>query len=293
MIQLVIGRSRHTHSRALARSVTLAGACVVVTLALLAASRASAQQAPPPQAGAAPAGPPDLKLLSPLPPPSAEALKQNPPSPDPRNLEGVWLAEGRSFANAGRGGGPSLPYTDKAKQRISLLAERQRAADAQGKVLLTDAGRCRPMGGIGIGADLFPAEILQTPDKVVILSEEGRGRWVIHLQGEHPKDIQPSYFGHAVGHWEGDTLVVETIGLRESDGGFSSGMRSDKALIVSRLRKTDNGSKLEMVSTTYDPELFTQPVEGAKAVSGWHPELTLLEFQCEENREGAREAMVE
>jgi hypothetical protein len=231
-------------------------------------------------------------LLAPLPLPSAQALRQNPPSPDPHDLEGVWLAEARAF-NAARGGGPSPPYTEQAKQRMSLLAQRQKAADAQGKVLLTDAGRCRPMGGIGIGADLFPAEIIQTPDKVVILTEEGRGRWVIHLQAEQPKDIQPRYFGHAVGHWEGDTLVVETIGLRASDGGgFGSGMRSDKARIVSRLRKSDNGSRLEMVSTTNDPDLYTRPVEGAKAVSLWHPELTLLEFQCEENAEGAREAMV-
>jgi hypothetical protein len=70
-------------------------------------------------------------------------------------------------------------------------------------------------------------------------------------------------------------------------------MRSDKARIVSRLRKSADGSKLEMASTTYDAEAYTQPVEATKAVSAWHPELTLLEFQCEENSEGAREAMVE
>jgi hypothetical protein len=177
MIQLSFGRFRQTRLPALVRNTTLAGACVAVALAVMAAGHASAQQTPPLPASAPPAGsPPDLKLLSPLLPPSAEALKQNPPSPDPRNLEGVWLAEGRSFTNAGRGGGPPLPYTEKAKQRISQLAQRQQAADAQGKVLLTDAGRCRPMGSIGIGADLF-RQNHSSADKVVILSEEGRGRW--------------------------------------------------------------------------------------------------------------------
>lgn len=301
--------------RATVRGFVSASAWTVAALCVLMSGGSWAQEPPPfpaggPPPGGPPGGPPpsegfpvggpagfgvglssDPKLLAPLPPPSAEVLKQYPPSPDPHNLEGIWLAEARPFPAMGQL--PQLPFTDAAKQRLQQLTKRQRDADAQGKVLLTDSGRCRPMGAIGVGGDLFPAEIIQTPEKLVILQEEGRTRWVIHLKGEHPKSLTPSFFGHSVGHWEGDTLVVDTVGLRASDGMFGIGMRSDQARIVSRMRKTDGGMKLELASTVYDPQTYTQPFEDHKSVSTWHPELLMLEFQCEENLEGAREGMVE
>lgn len=288
-------------SQGMLHGVTAAGACAATALALLIGSHAFAQEPPPggiPPSNAATAGAPpglstskDPKLLAPLPPPSAEDLKRNPPSPDPRNLEGIWLSAPRTFF--GPPPGAAMPYTDSAKQRQQKMMQRAREADTQGKVVLSDAGRCRPMGGIGVGGDLFPGEIIQTPDKIVILQEEGRGRWVIHMKGEHPKDLTPSFFGHSVGRWEGDTLVVDTVGLRATDGMFGFGMRSDKARVVSRLRKVAGGGKLEMTSTTHDPETYTQPFQGPKDVYDWHPELAFLEFQCEENMEGAREGMIE
>ena len=270
----------------------IVSASAVAALSLSMSGHLWAQQPPP-------GDPPPLfsissdpKLLAPLPPPSAEMLKKFPPSTDPRNFEGTWLAERLTMRPPGSG--PSIPYTDAAKQRMQQRAQRQREADAQGKVLLTDAGRCRPMGGMGIGADLFPAEIIQTPDKIVILNEEGRGRWIIHLNGEHPKNLKASHFGHSIGRWEGDTLVIDSVGLSAvTDGFVGAGMHSEKARIVSRLRKSDGGNTLELTSTIYDPETYTRPFEGRKTISHWHPELSVLEFQCEENMEGAREGIIE
>lgn len=232
----------------------------------------------------------DPKLLAPLPPPPEEALRQYPPSSDPRNLEGVWLADPMSFPT---GALPQMPLTEAAKQNVLNKVRRQREADEQGKTLLTDAGRCRPMQAIAMGSELFPAEVVQTPDKIVVLNEEGRGRWVIHMNSKHPRDVKPTHFGHSIGHWEGDTLVVDTIGLRASEGAFGRGMRSDQARVVSRLHKSAGGSRLELASTIYDSETYTQPVDGGKSMASWHPELTVLEFQCEENMEGAREGMIE
>lgn len=227
-------------------------------------------------------------LLVPLPPPSAEDLEANPPVTDPRNMEGTWMGKVVPF-------GPNpfaLPqtiYTEKARQIISQQKQIQHDADAKGQVVLSDSGRCRPGNGIAIGADLFPAEIIQGKDKIVILNEELRGRWVIHMNRGHRNDIEDTYFGDSVGHWEGDTLVVDTTGLRATFG--IAGMYSDKARIVSRLRKIDGGQKLELTTTTYDPETYMQPFEGDKSTSYWHPGVQMLEFQCEENMEGAREGM--
>lgn len=188
----------------------------------------------------------------------------------------------------------NIPYTDAARAKLARQAQLQREADAQGLALLSDAGRCRPMGALSIGANLFPSEIIQGRDKVVILAEEGRGRWVIHLNEKAPpSNLKPTYFGHSVGHWEGNELVVETVGMRPTDGIFSVGMHTESARIVSRISKSKDGQRLTMRSTIYDPQTYTRPFETPEAASTWHPEMQLLEFQCEENREGAREGMVE
>jgi hypothetical protein len=247
------------------------------------------QGAPPPAVSGSSDFRVDAKhLLVPLPPPTRDELKANPPVADPHNMEGTWLAEG-ALQVPNVFSLPQTNYTKKGQQLVNEQMQREREADAQGKIALTDSGRCRPGNGIGIGADLFPAEVIQGKDKIVVLSEEGRRRWVIHMNRAHREDIKDAYFGDSVGHWEGDTLVVDTIGLR----GTSSliGRYSDKARIVSRLRKTDGGQKLELTTTTYDSETYTQPAEGRKAISYWHPGVQMLEFQCEENMEGAREGM--
>jgi hypothetical protein len=277
------------------RRIVRVSSCTLMALGIAFVVAASAQPA-----GNAPQGAPppivsgssefrvDAKhLLTPLPPPTPDELKASPAVADPHNLEGTWLAEGTmqpgAFAPA------NANYTKEAQQLINEQKQREREADAQGKIVLTDSGRCRPGNGIGIGADLFPGEVIQGNNKIVILNEELRRRWVIHMNRGHREDISNTYFGDSVGHWEGDTLVVDTIGLRATLGLI--GRHSDKARIVSRLRKTDGGQKLELTTTTYDPETYTQPLEGRKSTSYWHPGVQMLEFQCEENMEGAREGM--
>lgn len=284
--------------------VAMGAAAAILSLAAGGASAQPSPPSPPPGAGirppseapiGTPAGPgttisSDPKLLAPLPPPSAEVLRRDPPSPNPRDLGGVWASKPQAFPT---GAMRELPLTETGKQRVAELARRQHLANEQGKTLLTDSGRCRPMEGIGIGSELFPAQIIQNSEKIVVLNEEGRGRWIIHMNGKPPAEMEPSHFGYSTGRWEGDTLVVETVGLRRSNGAFGRGLRGDKAHIISRLHKTNGGQDLELSSTLVDPETYTQPVDGEKTLSTWHPELTLLEFQCEENPEGAREGMIE
>jgi hypothetical protein len=248
-----------------------------------------------PAGGFAPGGAPlpqvnAKNLLTPLPPPTPEELRATPPVADPHNLAGTWLVEGLPFAPSPMSLPPTI-FTEKARQLINQHQQQQRAADSKGQVLLTDSGRCRPGNGLAVGGDLFPAEVIQGKDKIVILNEELRGRWVIHMNRDHRKDVKDTFFGDSVGHWEGDTLVVDTIGVRESLSMY--GMYSNKARIVSRLRKINGGQKLEWQTTVHDPETYLQPLEGPKFTSYWHPGVQMLEFQCEENMEGAREGMAE
>jgi len=227
-----------------------------------------------PQAPTAPSPPrfvdhPKVLVALPPPPPGAES-----PSTDPRNFEGVWLAQQQAFLT-----GSPPQYTPKAAQEQRHRTEML----AKGTPLLTNAARCRPFSAIAIGGDQFPAEIIQTDQKIVVLQEETRTRWQIFLNRDHPKKLIPSYWGDSVGHWEGNTLVVDTIGF--------DGQQDDltpTSHVVSRLRKVDDGQQLELISATTDPNQYLKPLE-RKSVSAWHPELSLYEFQCEENPEGARE----
>lgn len=219
----------------------------------------------------------DPKLLAPLPPPPPGS---EPPSPDPRNFEGTWAAQ--RMLDPPPGAGPMPPFTPSAAKEYQHHLEMM----AKGMPIGNTAARCRPMQAIAVGADLFPAEIVQTPGQIVILNEEGRTRWQIQMNQQHPKNLQPSFWGHSVGRWEGDTLVVDTVGF---NGQFD--FLSPRARIISRIRKIDGGGRLEIKTITEDPVNYAKPFERS-GVSAWHPELTLLEFQCEENLEGAKEGLI-
>jgi hypothetical protein len=217
------------------------------------------------------------KELAPLPPPPPGSA---PPIADARNLSGIWLALPLKF---GPGGPPfgQIKYTPKALK----AAEYRAKLTAEGRPPASDAARCRPMNDVGIGADLFPAEIIQTPTEVVVLQEEGRGRWEIYLDRGHPRHLRPSFWGDSVGHWEGDTLVIDTTGFNGEEEDTTTSTH-----LVSRLRKLDGGSKLELQVTATDPQQYLQPFTRTMHAN-WHPELKLLEFQCEENMTGAMEGL--
>src|SRR2546430_13904578 len=100
---------------------------------------------------------------------------------------------------AGREG---APYQDWAAKKV-LEAFNRRGID-------DPTSRCLPAGvprSVMLG--LFPQKIVQTPKEIVVLYEYMNTFRVIALNGKHPDDLLPSYMGDSVGHWEGDTLVVD------------------------------------------------------------------------------------
>jgi len=79
--------------------------------------------------------------------------------------------------------------------------------------------RCKPSGGPRMYHTPYGHEFIEVPEekKIYILSVGGPHSWrVVYMDGrEHPKDLDPTFSGHSVGHWEGDTLVVDTVGFNE------------------------------------------------------------------------------
>jgi hypothetical protein len=117
---------------------------------------------------------------------------------------------------------------------------------------------CVPDMYVGISS---PTHVVTGHDVMVVVREEGHKVRRIYINGEHPKDLQPSIYGHSIGRFDGDTLVVETIGL-------SSGMT-----LVERIRKVDGG---RMVETT---------ANGGAMLANWRPDLSYVEDICEDSGE--------
>ncbi len=131
-----------------------------------------------------------------------------------------------------------------------------------GKVAFTAQSACQP-GGVpmfmGYGG-VNPVLFLQTPKEVwLYFSGDSQVRRV-YMDVPHTAHPKPSWYGELVGHYEGDSLVVDTIGLSEKT--FADIYRTphtDKMHVVERWRKVDGGQGMEVVFTVEDPDAFDQP----------------------------------
>ncbi len=118
---------------------------------------------------------------------------------------------------------------------------------------------------------------------LVMLIEEGNAYRQIYLDGcPLSKDPQPSWFGYSTGHWEGDTLVVETNGL--NDKTFLDGVghpRSESMHMIERYRRPDIGH-LDVQLMFDDPVYYTKPW-GVTVHHVVQADSDILEYICEEN----------
>jgi hypothetical protein len=132
-----------------------------------------------------------------------------------------------------------------------------------GKFAFTARSSCTAAGVPGfdvlLGGALF---ILQTPMEVAMIFSGNAEVRHIRLNAAHSANPKPSWYGESVGHYEGDTLVVDTIGL--NDKTFLDNYRTphtDKLHVTERWRLIEDGKKLEILITIDDPGTFNQPFE--------------------------------
>lgn len=194
-----------------------------------------------------------------------------PAGPTPRtadgkpDLSGVWL--------------PSFP-SDPGKPEplpwaAALIKER---AENSGKDI--PSGHCLPLGAI-MSTFLFPYQLVQTP-KLLVMMYEGEFPRQIFLDGrEHPKDPNPTWLGHSIGHWEGDTLVVDSVGFNGKGWvGFNGEPATERLHIVERYQRQDLGH-LGLEITVEDPGAYVKPWT-IKKVSALGQDYELMEFICNE-----------
>ena len=122
-------------------------------------------------------------------------------------------------------------------------------------------GFCLPPGGPRSMATPYPAEIVQNNDRILIIFEGGGHVWrEIHMDGRaHPADVNPTYFGHSTGKWEGDTLVIDTIGYNEKTWlDYSGTMHTDQLHTIEYITRPMK-EKLHYKVTIDDPGAFNAP----------------------------------
>jgi hypothetical protein len=142
---------------------------------------------------------------------------------------------------------------------------------------------CLPQGVPRIDATPNPFKILQEPDLVVILYEAFGQFRQVYLDGRAlPKDPNPTWLGYSVGHWDGDTLVVETTGFNGKTWLDQAGHPTTDALhVTERYRRRDFGH-LDIQVTIDDPKAYTKPWTVTEPIQ-LLPDTDLIEFVCNEN----------
>jgi hypothetical protein len=128
-----------------------------------------------------------------------------------------------------------------------------------------------------------PFKIVQTSGLIVMLSESDTSFRQIFMDGRPlPVDPQPSWIGSSIGHWEGDTLVVETIGFNDRGQLDALGHRHSSALrLTERYRRLSTGH-MDIQFTFDDPQTFTRPVTVTVGI-GLRADTDLIEYFCSEN----------
>jgi hypothetical protein len=173
------------------------------------------------------------------------------------------------------------PYADK--YAAHRAAERQ--SDERGEPIAGAGVDCLPYGMPEMMSAIYPLEILQTPAQVTIIAEAMSQVRRIYIDKPQAKigDVAPGYYGRSVGHWEGDTLVVDTIGVKESVLGHNEMPHSDQMRITERFRLVSPDVLHDQI-TVEDPVTLEQPWTFTFAYRRL-PNYEMLEYVCENNHE--------
>jgi len=146
-------------------------------------------------------------------------------------------------------------------------------------------GHCLPPGVPRMTTTPYPFRIAQTPNLILIVYEGGAHVWrQIFMDGRRLPDHDPDpwWYGYSIGHWEGDTLVVQTTGFKEPGWIDEEGTPiSDTAKLTERFRRLNYGT-LQIEMTVDDPKTFTR-AWSFKLNQALMPDTELIEFVCLEN----------
>jgi hypothetical protein len=199
------------------------------------------------------------------------------------DLSGVYWATTFSPRLAPATGG-APPYKPEA-----MAALKKNTDDlAAGKLDDMTRSYCLPDGVPRALEAPYPFEIIQVPQRgeIYLIYEINHMIRRVDMQKPLPPDnelnVLPFYAGHSAGHWEGDTLVIETAGYNETTFLDNSGApHSDQLRTTERIRKVENAKALEDVVTIHDPAVFTKDWT-ARFIYQARPDIRIMDWNCGE-----------
>jgi hypothetical protein len=151
--------------------------------------------------------------------------------------------------------------------------------------------RCKPSGGPRLFHTPYGFEFVDVPEdkRIYMIEVGGPHTWrTFYMDGrQHPKDLDPSYFGHSVAHWEGDALVVDTVGFNEKFWLTREGIPHTEYLhLVERFTRTDYDT-MKYEATLDDPGAYTGKWTGGWLIR-WQPNQEMYEYVCQDNNRDAK-----
>jgi hypothetical protein len=191
------------------------------------------------------------------------------------DLTGVW------WVTQPEGAGGFKPDPPLKPAAAAVLEEVQRKR-ASGLNFRDKTGTCAPPGLPLIMTRVYPVQIIQQAKVITMIYEyQNAVRWIWIDGREHPKgeDLIPTYYGHSIGHWEGATLIVDTVGM-STDPDIQPGVpHTDQLHIVERIKLTPEGFVTDITMT--DPSILERPWVTAKHYKKSDAEVQ--EYVCEQN----------
>jgi hypothetical protein len=189
---------------------------------------------------------------------------------------GLWLP--------GPGGTPGEPWPPKIDE-LPFQSWARELYTYRRRNQFEPHTRCKPSGGPRQFLTPYGVEFVELPElqRIFIMDVGGPHTFrVIFMDGRaHPKNIDPSYYGHSTGRWEGDTLIVDTVGFNEGFW-FSRGIpHTDRLHMIEKFTRTDmNNTKYEV--TIDDPGAYTATWTAGFSLR-WDQGLELFEYVCQDN----------
>src|SRR5258705_10657783 len=190
------------------------------------------------------------------------------------------------FVGNGQGKQPTYRIADLSNPNLKQWAKDAMKKDNDevlaGKIAFTARQSCMPAGVPGYMLFGGPFYFIQSPKEVLILFEGDQQVRRISLDVPHSAKPKPSWYGESVGHYEGDTLVVDTIGLNNKT--FVDNYRTphtEKLHVTERWRMIDEGKNMEVAITIDDPDTYNQPWQAIRRFRRMQG--TMGEEVCAEN----------
>jgi len=191
------------------------------------------------------------------------------------------------FVANGTANQPSFRIADLTNPNLKPAVKARMKKDIDevlaGKVAFTPGSSCLPSGVpmfMGQGGP-NPVRFIQTPKQIWMIIESDQQVRRVYMNVPHSRNPKPSYYGESVGHYEGDSLVVDTIGLNDRTiADVYRTPHSEKLHVIERWRMTDGGKGMEVVFSVEDPESWYQPWWGMRRyrrVSVDHEEIVCAE----------------